>query len=175
MRCLKCRSWQPSWPAQMLQCADRKKRFAARKSDIERAQSAHSATHSAYSRLKQAADSRAGLVAQQELDESQAKDLGGRSASGQHAGGAVRRAAAAPGGGGKSETVHGAFGLFAHRRALRRSGDGALRRYRSARCRGHLLKHASHRRWFASRKSPSSALSCRFQNRSRGKFIWATR
>jgi RND family efflux transporter MFP subunit len=44
-------------------------------SDIERAQSAHSAAHSAYARLKQAADSRAGLVAQQELDDSQAKDL----------------------------------------------------------------------------------------------------
>lgn len=44
-------------------------------SDMERAQSAHSAAHSAYARLKQAADSRAGLVAQQELDESQAKDL----------------------------------------------------------------------------------------------------
>jgi RND family efflux transporter MFP subunit len=44
-------------------------------SDMERAQSAHSAAHSAYARLKQASDSRAGLVAQQELDESQAKDL----------------------------------------------------------------------------------------------------
>ncbi|MGC1416195.1 MAG: efflux RND transporter periplasmic adaptor subunit [Candidatus Acidiferrum sp.] len=44
-------------------------------SDMERARSAHSAAHSAYTRLKQAADSRAGLVAQQELDESQAKDL----------------------------------------------------------------------------------------------------
>ena len=44
-------------------------------SDIKRAQSAHSAAHSAYTRLKQAADSRAGLVAQQELDDSQAKDL----------------------------------------------------------------------------------------------------
>jgi RND family efflux transporter MFP subunit len=44
-------------------------------SDIERAQSVHSAAHSAYKRLKQAADSRAGLVAQQELDDSQAKDL----------------------------------------------------------------------------------------------------
>jgi RND family efflux transporter MFP subunit len=44
-------------------------------SDTERAQSAHSAAHSAYTRLKQAADSRAGLVAQQELDDSQAKDL----------------------------------------------------------------------------------------------------
>jgi len=46
------------------------------KSDVERALSAHAAAHSAYARLKQAADSRAGLVAQQEVDDSQAKDLG---------------------------------------------------------------------------------------------------
>jgi RND family efflux transporter MFP subunit len=45
------------------------------KSDVERAQSAHSAAHSGYIRLKQAADSRPGLVAQQEVDDSQAKDL----------------------------------------------------------------------------------------------------
>ena len=44
-------------------------------SDVERAQSAHSAAHSAYARLKQAADSKAGLVAQQEVDNSEAKDL----------------------------------------------------------------------------------------------------
>jgi len=44
-------------------------------SDLARAQSAHAAAHSAYARLKQAADSRAGLVAQQEIDDSQAKDL----------------------------------------------------------------------------------------------------
>ena len=43
--------------------------------DLARAKSAHSAAHSAYARLKQAADSRAGLVAQQEIDDSQAKDL----------------------------------------------------------------------------------------------------
>jgi RND family efflux transporter MFP subunit len=43
--------------------------------DLARAQSVHSAAHSAYSRLKQAAESRAGLVAQQEIDDSQAKDL----------------------------------------------------------------------------------------------------
>ena len=43
--------------------------------DLRRAQSSHSAAHSAYARLKQAADSRAGLVAQQEVDDSQAKDL----------------------------------------------------------------------------------------------------
>jgi len=43
--------------------------------DLARSQSAHAAAHSAFARLKQAADSRAGLVAQQEIDDSQAKDL----------------------------------------------------------------------------------------------------
>jgi len=43
--------------------------------DLQRAQSTHAAAHSAYARLKQAADSRVGLVAQQEVDDSQAKDL----------------------------------------------------------------------------------------------------
>ncbi len=57
--------------------AVRKSREEIRRAEsgTERAQSAHSAAHSAYTRLKQAADSRAGLVAQQELDDSQAKDL----------------------------------------------------------------------------------------------------
>jgi RND family efflux transporter MFP subunit len=44
--------------------------------ELLRAQSTHSAAHAAYARLKQAADSRAGLVAQQEVDDAQAKDLG---------------------------------------------------------------------------------------------------
>jgi len=44
-------------------------------SDVERAESAHAAAHSAYFRLKQAAEARTGLVAQQEIDDSQAKDL----------------------------------------------------------------------------------------------------
>jgi RND family efflux transporter MFP subunit len=43
--------------------------------DLQRAQSSHGAAHSAYARLKQAADSRVGLVAQQEVDDTQAKDL----------------------------------------------------------------------------------------------------
>jgi RND family efflux transporter MFP subunit len=43
--------------------------------DLTRAQSAHAAAHSAYARLKKAAEARAGLVAQQEIDDSQAKDL----------------------------------------------------------------------------------------------------
>src|ERR1700730_14977595 len=44
-------------------------------SDVNRAQSAHAAAHSGYARLKQASDTRTGLVAQQEIDDSQAKDL----------------------------------------------------------------------------------------------------
>ena len=43
--------------------------------DLERARSTHSAMHSAYTRLSDAAKTRVGLVAQQELDDSQAKDL----------------------------------------------------------------------------------------------------
>jgi RND family efflux transporter MFP subunit len=43
--------------------------------DFERAKSTHSAMHSAYARLSDAAKTRQGLVAQQELDDSQAKDL----------------------------------------------------------------------------------------------------
>jgi len=46
------------------------------KGDLDRAQSTYSAAHSGYVRLKQAADSQAGLVAQQEVDDWQAKDLG---------------------------------------------------------------------------------------------------
>jgi RND family efflux transporter MFP subunit len=43
--------------------------------DLERARSAHAAAHSAYARLNDAAKTRQGLVAQQELDDAQAKDL----------------------------------------------------------------------------------------------------
>jgi RND family efflux transporter MFP subunit len=43
-------------------------------SEIERAESTHSAYHAAYTRLKQASAERPGLVAEQELDDSMAKD-----------------------------------------------------------------------------------------------------
>lgn len=43
-------------------------------SEIKRAESTYSAYHSAYTRLKQASDSRPGLIAEQELEDSQAKD-----------------------------------------------------------------------------------------------------
>jgi RND family efflux transporter MFP subunit len=43
-------------------------------SEIKRAESSHSAYHAAYSRLKQASESRPGLIAEQELDDSKAKD-----------------------------------------------------------------------------------------------------
>jgi len=45
------------------------------KNDEERAQAVHTALHSEYSRLKNAADAQSGLIAQQELDDAQAKDL----------------------------------------------------------------------------------------------------
>ena len=43
-------------------------------SEIQRAESTHAAYHAAYSRLKQASASRPGLIAEQELDDSMAKD-----------------------------------------------------------------------------------------------------
>ena len=43
-------------------------------SEIERAESTHSAYHAAYTRLKQASEQRPGLVAEQELDDALAKD-----------------------------------------------------------------------------------------------------
>ena len=43
--------------------------------DLERARSSHAAAHVAYKRLSDAAKTREGLVAQQELDDAQAKDL----------------------------------------------------------------------------------------------------
>src|SRR5215831_1436835 len=43
--------------------------------DVERAQSAHAAAHSMYARLKQASEQQKGLLAQQEIDDAQAKDL----------------------------------------------------------------------------------------------------
>jgi RND family efflux transporter MFP subunit len=44
------------------------------KSDLSRAQSLYVATHLDYTRLKQASDARPGLIAQQELDDAEAKD-----------------------------------------------------------------------------------------------------
>src|SRR4029077_4534043 len=43
-------------------------------SDVERASSSHHAYHAAYTRLKQASEGRPGLIAEQELDDSLAKD-----------------------------------------------------------------------------------------------------
>jgi RND family efflux transporter MFP subunit len=44
--------------------------------DLQRAKSAHVAIHAMYERLSQAAQQKEGLVAQQEVDDAQAKDLG---------------------------------------------------------------------------------------------------
>ncbi|HXB53484.1 MAG TPA: efflux RND transporter periplasmic adaptor subunit [Vicinamibacteria bacterium] len=43
-------------------------------SELEKAESLHAATHSAYARLKEASQTRPGLIAEQELDEAQARD-----------------------------------------------------------------------------------------------------
>src|SRR6267378_3129314 len=43
--------------------------------DVQRAESAHAAAHSMYVRLQQASEQQKGLVAQQEVDDAQAKDL----------------------------------------------------------------------------------------------------
>jgi RND family efflux transporter MFP subunit len=43
--------------------------------DLQRAESAHAAAHSMYVRLKQASEQQKGLVAQQEVDDTEAKDL----------------------------------------------------------------------------------------------------
>lgn len=42
--------------------------------DVQRAESAHTASHAAYARLKQASEARPGLIAEQELDDSLAHD-----------------------------------------------------------------------------------------------------
>jgi RND family efflux transporter MFP subunit len=53
-----------------------KEEIARSQSDLEGAKSNHVAVHSMYERLRQAAQQRQGLVAQQEVDDAQAKDLG---------------------------------------------------------------------------------------------------
>jgi RND family efflux transporter MFP subunit len=45
------------------------------KNEVARDQASHAALHAAYIRLKQAAEARPGLVAQQELDDAEAKDM----------------------------------------------------------------------------------------------------
>lgn len=47
------------------------------KGDLDRAESLHTATHLDYTRLKQASEARPGLIAEQELDDAQAKDKEG--------------------------------------------------------------------------------------------------
>jgi RND family efflux transporter MFP subunit len=47
--------------------------------EIDRAEAEHAAVHSQFERLKQAAEGRPGLIAQQEIDDAQAKDLSSES------------------------------------------------------------------------------------------------
>jgi RND family efflux transporter MFP subunit len=52
-----------------------KEEMAQAQHEIDRAEAVHAALHAASERLKQAAEGRPGLIAQQELDDAQAKDL----------------------------------------------------------------------------------------------------
>lgn len=52
-----------------------KEEIAQAQHEIDRAEAVHAALHAASERLKQAAEGRPGLIAQQELDDAQAKDL----------------------------------------------------------------------------------------------------
>jgi RND family efflux transporter MFP subunit len=52
-----------------------KEEVARAQSDLQGAKSTHSAVHAMYARLSQASQEKAGLVAQQEVDDAQAKDL----------------------------------------------------------------------------------------------------
>jgi RND family efflux transporter MFP subunit len=61
------------------EAAIRRSRDAVRRAqgDLNRAESLHQATHLDYTRLKQASEARPGLIAEQELDDAQAKDKEG--------------------------------------------------------------------------------------------------
>jgi RND family efflux transporter MFP subunit len=71
----------PELSAQLLgaDAAVRRAKDAIRraKGDLDRAQSLHAATHLDYSRLREASSARPGLIAEQELDDAQAKDKEG--------------------------------------------------------------------------------------------------
>jgi RND family efflux transporter MFP subunit len=59
----------------MFQLQQSRQEIARAQHEINRAEATHSALHAASERLRQAAASRPGLIAQQELDDAQAKDL----------------------------------------------------------------------------------------------------
>jgi RND family efflux transporter MFP subunit len=59
----------------VFQLQQSKEEIAQAQHEIDRAEAVHAALHAASERLKQAAEGRPGLIAQQELDDAQAKDL----------------------------------------------------------------------------------------------------
>jgi RND family efflux transporter MFP subunit len=59
----------------VFQLQQSKEEIAQAQHEINRAEAVHAALHAASERLKQAAEGRPGLIAQQELDDAQAKDL----------------------------------------------------------------------------------------------------
>ncbi len=106
--------------------------------DVERAKSTHAAAHAMYDRLRQAAEQQAGLVAQQEVDNAQAKDLESEAAvsSAQAAHSEALQALEV------AQANQNQFSALSNytenRSALHGCGDGAICRYGCAPCRGHI-------------------------------------
>ena len=94
------------------------------------------------SRLKQAADSRAGLVAQQEVDDSQAKDLESAAQVASAEAELFGRQTTTRSSASEPETIRGALWLHAHHRSVRRGDHESLRGHRSADRGGDLEQHA---------------------------------
>jgi multidrug resistance efflux pump len=74
LRFWKCPSWQRNSRAPVRRS---RQEISRAQGDVERAMSAHAAVHAMHQRLQQAAEQKAGLVAQQEVDNARAKDLEG--------------------------------------------------------------------------------------------------
>ena len=113
-------------------------------SEIERSNSAYNAYHAAYTRLKQASEARPGLIAEQELDDSLAKDKEAEAQVNSSRGSAGGSAEPAVGDAGKSRPAVCDGSLFAHHRTVCRCRDQAVRRYRRVDSGRHDFRHTVH-------------------------------
>src|SRR5271156_6596811 len=99
--------------------------------DLDRAKSMHTAMHLGYTRLSDAAKTQEGLVALQDLDDAQAKDL-------------ETQAQVASAKSALSSAQQALEVAQANHRAVCRRHHQSLRGYRRARCGRHFQQHASH-------------------------------
>jgi len=142
--------------------------------DLQRARSAHAAAHSAYVRLKQAADSRAGLVAQQEVDDAQAKDLEteGQTASAEAELASAGQQLEVAQAGQKQYSAMSDYtrivAPFAGIITNRYADTGAL-------IAAGRLQVRKRFRWCGWRKPRNCGSCCRYRNPWSRRFIWATR